>query len=140
MSKINNLEPKLPETSKTFQIDIRGSATNQRFLGEFVCKIPTLKDQSNIAREQARLNGEYPDFLNSGVKQLHQELAYLKYTLIDVPKFWRDSDLGFELRDQNVVNAVYEEVLKFEDEWLKAIWGDESNEQSNSEDQDAKKE
>jgi len=113
----------VPDTFHTFQIDMVGSVTKKRFVGDFVCKIPTMKDQSLIAKYEAMLNGEFPVYLNNGVLKLHKWIAYCKYTLTDIPKFWRDSDGGFELRDPNVVEAVYQQVLDFETKWYEEIWG-----------------
>lgn len=123
MSDINNLPKAMPATTSTFQIDIVGETTGQRFLGEFSCKIPTLKDQSLISIYESRLNGDFADNLNSGVRKLHKYIAYLRYTITEIPpKFWRDSELGYNLRDFNVIDAVYTEVMAFEEKWLKAIW------------------
>lgn len=125
-----DLPTDLPKTEHTFQIDIQGEITRKRFLGEFRCKIPTLKDQSMIGRHEAMLNGEYSPYLDPGVKKLNKWMSYLKFTLTDYPIFWRESDLGYELRDPNVVEEVYNQVLRYEEAWLEEIWGkaDESNE------------
>ncbi len=129
----------IPDTTHTFQIDIVGSVTKKRFLGEFTCKIPNIKDQTKIGVNEAMLNGEFPLYLNEGVKKAHKWISYLKFTLIDVPKFWRDSDLGFELRDPNVIEEVYEQVLSFENKWIEQIWGDlEEEEEDGKADQKEK--
>ena len=124
-NKINNLQSSIPDTTHQFQIDIVGRITKRRYLGEFSCKIPTIKDQAMIAKHEAMLNGEYPIYLDGAVKGLHKKIAYLRYTLVDVPKFWSDADLGYDLRDDNVIDAVYAEVMEFEDGWLLKIWGKE---------------
>lgn len=125
MNKINDLPEDLPETSHTFQIDIVGAVTKRKFVGEFVCKIPTIKEQAQIAKYEVFLNGDNPVFLNAGVLKVHKQIAYLKYTLTDIPKFWRDSEGGYDLRDPNVIAAVYDEVLAFEEKWYKQIWGED---------------
>ena len=125
----------LPETVHTFQLDVDGNVTKKRFLGEFTCKIPSIKDQAMIAKYEAALNGEFPVYLNAGVLKVHKQIAYLKFTLTDVPRFWRDSEGGYALRDPNVIEAVYNEVLAFEDKWMEQIWGaadDGSTEQEES--------
>lgn len=114
----------IPDTNHVFQLDLIGSVTKRRFLGDFSCKIPTIKDQALIAKHEAMLNGEFPVYLNQGVLKVHKWISYLKYTLTDYPSFWRDSELGYSLRDANVIEAVYDEVLSFEDAWYKKIWGD----------------
>lgn len=123
MSDVNNLPTDIPPTtSEPIQIDLFGNFTKKRYLGEFVCRIPTLKDQSMIGRHESMLNGEFPIYLDPGVKKLHKWISHLKYTLVDFPSFWRDSELGFTLRDPNVVEAVYEAVIAYENKWYDAIW------------------
>lgn len=122
MSDFNELEEKLPPTTGEFIIDIIGQVTKKRFLGEFVSKIPTIKDQSMIARHEAKLNGEYAGYLDEGIRQVHKKIAYLRFTLTDYPKFWRESDLGYDLMDVNVIDAVYAEVIDYENKWVNKIW------------------
>lgn len=136
-NKINSLQDRIPDTTHSFQIEINGRLTKRRYLGEFSCKIPTIKDQAMIAKHEAMLNGEYPIYLDGAVKGLHKKIAYLRYTLVDMPKFWLDSDMGYDLRDDNVIDAVYEEVMSFEEEWLQKIWG--SQEEPDGPAEEAKK-
>lgn len=123
MSKINKLAEELPETTHEFQIDLIGRITKRRFMGEFKCKIPTIRDQALIAKHKAMLNGEFPVYLDASVHKIHNMIAYLRFTIVDAPLFWRSSDLGYDLRDDNIIEGVYDEVMAFENEWLKQIWG-----------------
>lgn len=129
----------IPSTTKVFQIDIVGSVTKKRFLGDFECKIPTMKDQALIAKHEAMLNGEFPVYLNQGVLKLHKWIAYLRFTLINTPRFWQESELGYDLRDPNVVEEVYDQVLKFEQEWYNEIWGVEEFEKEAAANEEADK-
>lgn len=124
------LVKELPETEHMFIIELVGSVTKKRFIGEFTAKIPTLKDQAQIGKFNALLNGEFPVYLDAGIQKLHRMIAYLRYTLIDTPKWWKNSELGYELRDFNIIEAIYDEVIAFENEWLKQVWNDEENDQS----------
>lgn len=123
MNKVNNLQEDFPDKNHEFQIDILGRITKRRYVGDFVCKIPTIKDQAMIAKHEAHLNGEFPVYLDGGIQKIHKMIAYLRFTLTDYPKFWRDSDLGYELHDDNVIKAIYDEVIAFENEWLQKVWG-----------------
>lgn len=119
----NELLNEIPETTHEFIIDLTGQVTNKRFLGEFKCKIPTFKDQAMIARHMNTLNGDNPMFLDPGIKKLNQMIAYLRFTLVESPSFWTKSDLGYDLRDFNVIEGVYDNVIAFENKWLESIWG-----------------
>ena len=132
MNDINNLPTDVPDVFGSFQIDITGEVTKKRFLGDFSCKIPTIKDQSLISKHTAMLNGDFPSFLEPGIVKIHKMLAYLRYTLTDYPSFWKNSDLGFELRDKNVIETIYDEVLTHENNWLTQIWGEAQNESTDS--------
>lgn len=125
MNDINKLDKEIPDTAHVFQVDVVGQVTRKRFLGEFRCRVPTLKDQCLIGKHEATLNGEYGSFLAPGIQKLHKMVAYLRYSIVDSPIFWKDSDLGYALRDANVVEAVYDEVIAFEEKWLESIWGKE---------------
>jgi hypothetical protein len=129
----NKLPQDIPETSSTFQLDLIGAVTKKRFLGEFSCKIPTIKDQAMIAKYETHLNGEFPVYLHSGVLKIHKQIAYLKYTLTDVPRFWKDSEMGYDLRDPNIIDEVYNQVIKFEEDWYQKIWGIPNEEENKDE-------
>lgn len=123
MNKNNNLREELPDTTHLFVLDLQGRITKKRFVGEFKCKIATIKDQAMIAKHNALLNGEFPIYLDAGIQKIHKMISYLRYTLTDYPIFWRDSDLGYDLRDDNIIEAVYDEVIAFENKWLEQVWG-----------------
>lgn len=125
MNKFSSLSKDTPATENTFQIDVEGEVTKKRFLGEFTCRIPRRKEQCLIDKHRAYLNGDLAAMLDPATLQFHHMISYLRYTLMteSVPKFWKESDLGYELYDANVVQAVYDKVLEFEVDWLTQIWG-----------------
>ncbi len=138
MSKLDKALRDLPPDETTFVIDVIGEVTKRRFLGEFTCKIPTIKDQCMMDKHRSYLNGEFSDNLEPGTLKFNKMVAYLRYTLKDVPSFWKKVDMGYELRDPNVIEEVYNQVLAFEDKWLKQVWDDvpeETEEDGNEEKQ-----
>lgn len=126
MSKFNKLSKDIPPIECDFTIDIEGHVTKKRFVGEFTCKIPRKKEQCLIDKHRVFLNGGMPEQLSPETLRFHHWISYLRYTITESPKFWKDSDLGYELYDANVVEDVYNKVLDFEVEWLKEIWGEEA--------------
>jgi hypothetical protein len=130
MNEDNNLSdlPKdIPFTEKSFQIDVQGNLTKKRYLGDFTCQIPNIKEQCLMKKHEASLNGDMVGFLDPGTINMHKMISHLRFTLKEYPSFWKNSELGYTLRDPNVVKVVYDEVLAFETEWLKAIWGEEED-------------
>lgn len=123
MSNIKDLQKSLPDMTHRFEVDMKGQLTNLSYKGDFVCKIPSAKDQSAIAKHKAYLNGGFDDGLDVGTKNLHHMISYLRYTLKEFPKWWEDNDLGYELYDVNVIETVYGFVLEFEQSWMEKVWG-----------------
>lgn len=114
----------IPSTEFNFQIEVVGNVTKKRYIGDFTSRIPRMKEQSMIEKHEAILNGNIPQFLPPGILKLHRMISYLRYTVTESPKFWKDADLGFELMDINVVEEVYNRVLANEEAWMKQIWGE----------------
>lgn len=129
MSKSTGLRSDFPEDTHEFQIDVEGNITRKRFMGEFKCVIPNVKMQCDIAKFRAYLNGDVVDHLDVSTKLMHQMIAHLKFTIVEGPKWWERSKDGYELRDANVIQTIYDAVLEFEQAWLKEIWGEELEEQ-----------
>ena len=125
MNKIKNLTKEIPPTTSEIQIDVEGEVTKKRFLGEFTCQIPRKKEQCLIDKHRSFLNGPSPENLDPATLRFHHMISYLRYTITDSPKWWKETDLGYELYDDNVVTSVYDAVLEFENAWLKKIWGEE---------------
>lgn len=126
MRKINKLSKDIPDTTCEFQVEVEGEVTKRRFIGEFACKIPRKKEQCLIDKHRAFLNGGIAEQLDPSTLNFHHKISYLRYTLTDYPKWWKESDLGYELYDEAVVTAVYDKVLAFEVDWLKDVWGEEA--------------
>lgn len=126
MSKFNSLTKDMPPTETDVQVEAVGDVTKRKFIGEFTVKIPRRKEQCLIDKHRAFLNGPAPENLEPATLKFHHMISYLRYVVTQSPKWWQESDLGYELYDENVVQAVYDKVLEFEVEWLKAVWGEEA--------------
>jgi hypothetical protein len=124
MNKINDLYSDLPAMEKTFIVDVTGNFSKKRHVGEFTCRIPGIKEQCLINKHKAYLNGDQPDQLDIGTLKIHHMISYLRYTITESPKFWKESDLGYGLFDSNIIEDVYNKVLDHENNWLKSVWGD----------------
>jgi hypothetical protein len=126
MNDVKDLKKSLPAMENSFSLAAaEGIITKKTYDGNFTCKIPNIKTQSLIEKHKAMLNGGLEPSLDFATKHMHNMLAYLRYTLTEYPKWWKDADMGYELYDSNIVEEVYTKVLKFEKEWLESIWGPE---------------
>ena len=127
VSKINNLQKHLPEQTSTFTIDIIGDTTRLPFQGTFSCKILNIKDQAQVRKYLAQLNGGLENSLDIAVLQLHERIAFLRYAITDCPDFWINASYGYELYDVNVIEEVYKKTLEFEENWINQIWPEKSD-------------
>lgn len=125
MSNLADLKKSLPEMENSFSIKEEGVITKNLYEGNFTCKITNCKSQAQIAKHKAMLNGGLEAGLDFGTKHLHNMISYLRYTLTEYPKWWKDADLGYELFDINIIELVYSKVLEFEKSWMESIWGPE---------------
>ena len=124
----------IPSLEHSFQFESIGKLTKTRFIGDFTCRIPRIKEQCLIDKHEAYLNGPNVYTLKPGTLKMHKMIAYLRFALIgDMPKWWKSSDLGYELQDLNVIEEVYNKVLEYENEWIKEIWGEDPNSPLNQE-------
>lgn len=124
MSDLKHLPKSIPAKDFEFQFDIDGALTKERYHGDFKCKIPNIKKQSEIAKHVAFLNAGYDLMLDSATKNIHHMVSYLKHTITKGPDWFYESDGCYDLFDSNVIEALYNEVLKKEEEWINTVWPD----------------
>lgn len=122
MSKNKDLT-ELPSMEFDFPFEGIGKITKKNYRGEFSYKMPNTKVQCLIDKHFAFLNGELAQYLDASTIKVHRKVAYLRYTLTDFPKFWKDSDLGYALMDHNIIDEVHAKVIVFENEWMGKVWG-----------------
>lgn len=111
---------KLPNMEHSFQISVNGNDTGTTYTGDFTYKRPTVGDRSRIDVMNKRLNGDLLT-LEPETVQFNEAVAYLRFTLTKFPDFWKDSNMGMDLYDSNVVVEVYNKCSKFEEEYLSKV-------------------
>lgn len=114
----------LPSMEYSFNVDLEGSDTKQRWSGNFVYKRPNLRVKSQISRMTARLNEDLAN-LDEDTVFLHRVLAALRHNLIESPQWWKDNDYGFELYDLNIILEIYRVTQKFENDYFEKVWGNQ---------------
>lgn len=122
MNKTDSLT-ELPDMEYKFAFSKAGKITRRTYSGYFLYKMPITKIQCCIDKHFAFLNGDSAQHLDISTIQIHRKIAYLRFTLLEFPLFWKDSDLGYELMDHNIIDDVYDKVITFENEWMTKVWG-----------------
>lgn len=130
MNDVKDLKKSLPPMEATFSLDaVEGMVTQKIYDGVFTCKIPNIKAQALIEKHKAMLNGGLQGSLDPITLHMHHMLGYLRYTLTEFPKWWKESDMGYDLYDGNIVSAIYQKVMEHETSWMETVWGKEESAQ-----------
>lgn len=96
-----------------FQLDVMGTQTKERYLGDFTYVRPNLKNMSNIAKFKTRLDDDLAN-LDRTIAMLHMMVSQLRFGLTEFPKWWEESDFGLDMYDMNVVAEIYKLCMEFE--------------------------
>lgn len=115
-----SLYSSLPSMDHAFRIDVEGSVTGVKFVGDFVYRRPTIKKQADISVTIAKMNLDSDGAdLSELAKNTRQNLAWLEHCLIECPDWWRESNYGKDLYDNNVIDEISTKVMGFEEQWTK---------------------
>lgn len=133
MSNSNPLPKDIPSMEHTFYLDLEGDTTKKRWRGEFIYKIPNLRMKAATDKMRAGMNGGFDATLDISTLQFHEMIAYLKFTLVEVPTWWKEADWGYDLYDYNVVKTVFNTAADFYDEWIEKIWGKDLKDEKRTE-------
>ena len=66
--------------------------------------------------EKTRLLGNYPN-PTDGLAGIAIVLANLRVKIIDAPEWWKQSNGGFSIKDEDTLVALYDKVQEAEAEW-----------------------
>jgi hypothetical protein len=106
----------------TFTIQVEGDKTKEMHKGTFKAK-PMLTHREELAVDRIRR-----DLLGAGSNDASGQaaatasiLAELSVRLVDVPNWWKTSNGGLDLVDENVVATLYDKVMKIEKEAIDGV-------------------
>lgn len=114
---------KLPSMTHVFNINVTGVETGRHYDGQFTYIRPNLNQKSEIEKMNVRLNGDLKN-ISPALNSFNEMSSILYFTIIDAPDWWNDSNNGRNLYDINVIEAIYGEIVKYEDDWKNKVWGD----------------
>jgi hypothetical protein len=113
---------KIPSMEHKFNIQLTGEESKVTFVGEFTYKRPTLKERAMIDVYRAKLCGDMVT-IDPETRAFNEAIANLKFTLKEVPDWWKESSNGADLYDTNVVLEVYNKCMEFEASWREKVYG-----------------
>lgn len=107
----------LPSKEAAFDFDHTGADTGKRYEGQF--KVLCLLDMGQKHRlelEKTRLLGNYAN-PTDGLAGIAIILANLRVKVLDAPEWWKQSNGGYNIQDEDALVALYDKVLAAEVEW-----------------------
>ena len=107
----------LPKDESTFNISVVGDNTKEQYRGDFTVKtMMTNGELLQVAVAIDRAGGSSAS-LPVGYKLFIRSLAELDVLVVDCPKWWKNSEYGRTLKDQNVVGEIHAKALSAQDEY-----------------------
>ncbi len=112
----------LPSKEHTFNLKDLNLKSPEQDEGLFTYQRPNIRTRSEIGKTLARLNEGLLN-LDEETLFLHEMLSTLRHTMTDCPDWWEESDFGYDLEDINLVTGIFTECRKFDNEYVKKVWG-----------------
>jgi len=107
----------LPKNESQFEVDVLGDTTYKKYDGQFTVRcILTMGQKHAMELEKSRLLGSYPN-PSADLVGLAEIFANLRAKVIDGPEWWKQSQGGSLIKDENALVILYNKVLDAEDEW-----------------------
>jgi len=133
MSTKTTLPKTIPSKELSFSIKITGSTTAHQYEGDFIVKVPSVRDMSKIGVFLAKLNCGVPfEDLDRSTASLNNAIAFLQACLIEAPKWFtnaEDSDkdpgmaYGLDTLDVNVPVDIFSKANALVQDWHNALKG-----------------
>lgn len=96
------------ETTVPFTVNIIGQRTNNPYTGKFTVKTILSRRENFLADERRRfILGMNPAGAPPALQGEAYMLGVLAVRLIEVPDWWKNSDGGLDIEDENVIGEVY---------------------------------
>ena len=140
MSRTSHLPKNVPFKELPFSLNVKGSSTGFAYTGDFVVKVPSVRETGRIGVELARLSDGVPlEALDNSTANLHNAIAFLRVCLVSAPKWFTNTaeddgeegmDFGLDTHDFNVPVEIFKKANKLVLEWNKALKGQPKDEEA----------
>jgi len=107
----------LPKNERTFTINKVGADTGHKYEGTFTVRcILDMGGKHAEELEKTRLMADYANPSN-GLWGIATTLSKLRGRIVDSPDWWKQSDGGTNILDEDVILFMYDECKRLEKEW-----------------------
>lgn len=109
------------QNEKPFSIHVLGEVTGETYAGDFVA-YKFLSSRLVFKKDQllrSYLAGENP--LISGQVDRADKFSVVQSCLAETPAWWKENGVGLDMLDFNVVEEVYTNIKRIQDEAVEAL-------------------
>lgn len=111
----------LPKNEAVFDFNYEGATTGKKYDGQFtvVCMLNMARKHA-LEIEKTRLMADFQN-PTDGLFGLAVVLANLRVRVTDAPEWWRQSQGGFNILDEDALVALYDKVMEQEAQWRESL-------------------
>lgn len=107
----------LPKNERTFSVELEGDTTGITYKGEFTVKcVLNMSGKHSLELEKTRLMADYAN-PSAGLAGIAISLATIRAKVVEGPDWWKKSDAGATILDENVIFKIFDECVKIENAW-----------------------
>ena len=111
----------LPKNERSFDVDVVGDTTGVQYKGTFTTRcVLNMAGRHAMELEKTRLMSDYAN-PSPGLAGISITLSTLRAKIVEGPAWWKDSDNGATIIDDNVLILLYDETNRIESEWRKEL-------------------
>jgi hypothetical protein len=111
----------LPKNESVFDIQVEGDTTFKKYEGQFTVRcVLSMGQKHGMELEKTRLLGNHAN-PSEELLGLAIIFANLRAKVIDGPEWWKQSNGGVTIKDENVLVELYNQVEKAENEWRSKV-------------------
>lgn len=108
--------------STSFSVNIQGETTFESYPGKFTVKqLLNHDEQLEVDRLRRQILGDKPDQASARALNQAEIFASLIVRVTEAPTWWKESNAGQGLYDDNVIAGVYGEAMKAEREYRESL-------------------
>jgi hypothetical protein len=111
----------LPNKERTFEFEHVGEMMEKEYKGRFtVLCVLNIGQKHALSLEKTRLLGNYPNPTDD-LAGLAIILSNLRAKIVDAPEWWKQSNGGTLIDDEDAIVALYRKVEEAEIEWKEEL-------------------
>lgn len=111
----------LPKNERSFNFEHKGSLTSYKYDGTFTVRcVLNVQQKHQLELDKTRLMADMKNPTDR-LEGISSALAELKIRIIESPAWWKDSNGGLDILDEDAVAALYTKCTEMEAEWRKEL-------------------